>query len=104
VYLLRQVTNYVTQWIALLLHIIEALDLKIDPETPFHDKIFVIFLQPARQVLKQYSHSPTYIRVVFHGTSQILRKSEFPFIQFNFFISRAGKITKVCFEMYNNKI
>ena len=33
-----------------------------------------------------------------------LHKSEFPFIQFNSFISRAGKMTKVCFEMYNRKI
>jgi len=42
-------------------------------------------------------------------TSGILRKSEFPKIQFNaiqlnFFILYAGKITKLCFQTYDKKI
>jgi hypothetical protein len=36
--------------------------------------------------------------------SQILQKSEFPSILFNFFISRPGKIMNVRFKMYNKKI
>jgi hypothetical protein len=52
----------------------EALDLNLDLETAIHDKTFVIFLQPPRQILKKYRHSPTYIRVAFH---RILHKSYF---------------------------
>ena len=52
----------------------------------------------------KYSHSPTYVKFAFRGT---VRKSHFTevgfslnSVQFNyfFFISRAGKITKVVFQ------
>ena len=55
-----------------------------------------------------YSPYPTYIRVVFCGT---LHKLNFMYVgislnsvQCKYFISCAGKITKVCFEMYKRKI
>jgi len=43
-----------------------------------------------------YSHSPTYVRVVFHRT---LHMSEFPYIQSSFFFISCAKMTKVWFKM-----
>ena len=58
-----------------------------------------------------YTLSQTYVMIMFHGT---LGKSDFTpvgisqiqfnSIQFNFVITRAGKIAKMCFELYNKRI
>jgi hypothetical protein len=54
----------------------------------------------------KYSHSLTYVKVVLHGTLSNLNFTQVRIFlnSIQFILSHAGKITKVCFELYNKEI